>query len=356
MSWSCVFFQDRPWREISTALAVSEDTAQRRARQGLQKLRHFFSGKGIAVSSSALGLAVSAHAVQAAPAGMASSVAGTALAQSGTVSLETGLLHTLFTQKAVTLWITLALVTGITTPIIYTQMQKASVNNRVARLAQGQVLHLAFDQDEDDQVTDSSGQNNHGQAIGAHWATDESRGGVFRFASREQYIRIPNSDSLNPSQITLAVWMKTSRHDKIWRRLFDKSYSEGYALSIGGAWTPIDYQGKAVIEIGMKLNRNRGITQSNLPVTDGQWHHVVTTYDGRRIRLYVDGMQQKQVITWAGEVPSNDHDLSLGMNLIDPMPEYDEPGESFDGFMDDAMIWNRALSQDEVKSLFQSQQ
>ena len=61
--------------------------------------------------------------------------------------------------------------------------------------------------------------------------------------------------------------------------------------------------------------------------------------------------------------------MTLGINLIDPNPEYGEVSESFggpvddkgevgasfDGLMDEPMIWNRALSEEEVKSLYQSQ-
>src|SRR5690606_8194995 len=34
--------------------------------------------------------------------------------------------------------------------------------------------------------------------------------------------------------------------------------------------------------------------RSGIPVTDGQWHHIAMTFDGRRLRLYVDGKMARQ--------------------------------------------------------------
>ncbi len=126
-------------------------------------------------------------------------------------------------------------------------------------------------------------------------------------------------------------------------------------MSIGGRWIPQIYRGKLVTEIGMNRNQNRGITQSKQTLTDGTWHHVATTYDGSQQCSYIDGRLQGKVATWVGQVPGNTSDLTLGINLINPNPDYDEPGESFDGLMDEPMIFNRALSADEVKFLYKSQ-
>lgn len=351
------FFQERPWHDIGAALAVSEDTAQRRARQGLKKLRAYFSGKGIAVTSTALGLAVSANAVQAAPTGLASSVAVTALTKGiGGASLGGAtLLKALIVKKAIAVWIGLALVATVTTSVVYTLKHKAHVAQVAANLNQGQVLHFTFDQDEGERVTDSSGMNNHGQVVGAQWVWDDQRGGAIQFAEKEQYISVINHKSLNPSHITLSAWIKVSLQNNIWRRIFDKNWAEGYAMSIGGQWKSQMYREKLVTEMAMNLNQNQGINFSNQIVTDGTWHHVVTTYDGMQQRMYVDGTLQDNVASWTGSIPSNSFDLLLGINLINPDPDVGEVGASLGGLIDDPMIFDRALSEKEVKYLYRSQ-
>jgi hypothetical protein len=135
-----------------------------------------------------------------------------------------------------------------------------------------------------------------------------------------------------------------------------KSYRDGYALSIGGGHTPGNkFQKRAEVEIDTRINHNKGLTASDEPVTDGRWHHLAVTYNGAEEILYVDGRPQQRVTHWQGRVPANSYDLTLGMNLVDPNPKFNEVGASFDGLMDDPMIFNRALSADEVQTLFKSQ-
>lgn len=105
----------------------------------------------------------------------------------------------------------------------------------------------------------------------------------------------------------------------------------------------------------MKLNNNKGTARSDRPVTDGQWHHLAVTYDGSVQVVYVDGVAQKHLSHWNGGVPKNNYDLTIGINLVDPNPEFNEVGSSFDGWMDEPMVFSRALSAAEIKFLFDSQ-
>jgi hypothetical protein len=136
----------------------------------------------------------------------------------------------------------------------------------------------------------------------------------------------------------------------------DKSWTNGYALSIGGGWTPgNNYKSRADIEIGMSINHGKGVASSDEIVADGQWHHVAATYNGTEQIAYVDGVAQKDVGRWKGKVPANTFDLTIGINQVDPISAYGEVGSSFDGLIDEPMIWNRALSAKEIAFLFQTQ-
>ena len=76
------FFNNQDLRAVGRALGVSDDTAQKRVSRALDKLRHYFSRRGVRTSSGALAIALSANAVQAAPAGLAAAIS-TAAAASG---------------------------------------------------------------------------------------------------------------------------------------------------------------------------------------------------------------------------------------------------------------------------------
>lgn len=81
------FFQKASHRDVATALGTSEDGARMRVDRALDKLRRFFTNKGVALSATVLAGALTANAVQAAPAGLAASAGATALAgASGTAT------------------------------------------------------------------------------------------------------------------------------------------------------------------------------------------------------------------------------------------------------------------------------
>jgi cytohesin len=226
-----------------------------------------------------------------------------------------------------------------------------------ADLMRGLVLHFDFAaKPVAEKIPDLSGQGNTGEAVGVQWVSGGHRGGSIVFGPTNNYIRVPNSDSLNPSNITLAVWIKTDNHGNTARRIFDKGYSDGYAMSIGGYSKPAPAQDRSFVEIGMKINDNKGCTGSEKPVTDGRWHHLATTYNGAETFFYVDGVPQKQWGGhWDGKVPANSHDLTLGQNCSTPNADFGEVGASFNGMMDDTMIFNRALSAEEIQKLYDLQ-
>jgi len=211
-------------------------------------------------------------------------------------------------------------------------------NTPAADFPQGLVLHFNFDQAETGGViTDRTGRNN-GRAFGAKWTSTGKQGGAYEFPSSNSYIQVTNTPFLNATQATFAVWFKTSRSDSIGRYIFDKLADRGYALSIAG-----ESKNKGKLCFGV----NGHYCLGDSVVTDGAWHHGAATFDGENLKLYVDGQLQKQVVSWRGEITVNTNDLTIGMNRSNPLPE--EQGRSFDGAIDDLMVFNHALSDAEVK-------
>src|SRR3954467_1301120 len=82
------FFDGKSMKEIGAASGASEDATKMRVNRAVEKLRTFFTRRGIVCSAAALTAAISANAVQAAPIGLAVSVS-TAAALSGTAIAAT---------------------------------------------------------------------------------------------------------------------------------------------------------------------------------------------------------------------------------------------------------------------------
>ena len=68
------FLEGRNFKEVSTALGTTEAGAKMRVNRALEKLRRFFTKRGLTFSAAVIAAAVSANSVQAAPLGLATSV------------------------------------------------------------------------------------------------------------------------------------------------------------------------------------------------------------------------------------------------------------------------------------------
>jgi len=80
------FFKDKSLREVATALRVNEAAAQRRVLRAVEKLRLFFTRRGIVLSAAVLIAAISANSVQAAPAALAKTATAVAFAKGAMAS------------------------------------------------------------------------------------------------------------------------------------------------------------------------------------------------------------------------------------------------------------------------------
>src|SRR5439155_15647193 len=84
------FFENRNFREVGEALGFGEDAAQKRVAKALEQLTHWFRRRGYTVPAATAVSAALDGAWQAAPVGLASAAAQTALQSAGAMSL-TGL-------------------------------------------------------------------------------------------------------------------------------------------------------------------------------------------------------------------------------------------------------------------------
>lgn len=70
------FFDRRTFGEMGAALRITEDAARMRVERALDRLHGLLAGRGVRSSTALLGLAMTQHAVQAAPAGLAAHAIG----------------------------------------------------------------------------------------------------------------------------------------------------------------------------------------------------------------------------------------------------------------------------------------
>jgi RNA polymerase sigma factor (sigma-70 family) len=83
------FFENKTFAEVGATLGASEDAAKMRVNRALEKLRKFFTKRGVSSTTATLAGAISANSVQAAPAMLAKTAIAVALTKGATASTST---------------------------------------------------------------------------------------------------------------------------------------------------------------------------------------------------------------------------------------------------------------------------
>jgi RNA polymerase sigma factor (sigma-70 family) len=113
------YFENKSLREVGAAIGVGDDAAQKRVSRAVERLREFFTKRGVTIGASGLAVLLSANAVQSAPVGLAATIAATAVlagtvVQTSTVIAATKTIAMTTLQKtAITAALAAAVGTGI---------------------------------------------------------------------------------------------------------------------------------------------------------------------------------------------------------------------------------------------------
>jgi uncharacterized protein (TIGR03435 family) len=83
------YFESRDFGEVGAALGTTEDGAKKRVSRALEKLRSYFSKRGVNSTTTAIASAMTANSVVPAPAALANTVTAAAVAKGATASTST---------------------------------------------------------------------------------------------------------------------------------------------------------------------------------------------------------------------------------------------------------------------------
>ena len=122
------YFENKTFAEVGTALGTNEDAARKRITRAVEKLRNYFSKRGVMLTAAVIAGAVSANSVHAAPATLIKSVTAVALAKGAVASGSTltiikGALKLMAWTKTQTAIVSVAIVGMATLSVIQHQAQ-----------------------------------------------------------------------------------------------------------------------------------------------------------------------------------------------------------------------------------------
>ena len=168
-------------------------------------------------------------------------------------------------------------------------------------------------------------------------------GNALAFDGDDDFVTLGSISGSHPlafagSHFSMSFWIKPSFNNSVSQRLIDKSTNtygtDGYSLYL--------YSGN---RMRFSLNGQDRFTTDMNSLIPNIWQHVVITADASQYKCYVNGMPVSLTYENSFELPPNaTANLYLGT-------WYSESGREFNGEMDEVSLWNRALSETDIRDI-----
>jgi len=195
---------------------------------------------------------------------------------------------------------------------------------------EGLVGYWNFDEGKGDVASDSSGNKNDAKLVRSPEWVDGKFGKALKLdGGKTQKIEVP--DSLSFAKITTAVTMEAwinPANLSAWMS-FGVKGDITYGMFVNPeAYVRMHYSG------GTTLDTPAGTIKAN------EWTHVVGTYDGQTVTIYLNGIKQAEVKASAA-IPASVATFVIGGTQ--------ESRDWFSGMIDEVKLYSRGLTEDEVK-------
>ena len=212
-------------------------------------------------------------------------------------------------------------------------------------------------------ANDLSGNSLNGNVIGAALTSDrysiantsyDFDFATTTFGNQSDDIYVSYSPLLNVTNITVSLWIYPRSY--YWSGNPDASaiihrFEYGYSNPNGQVWGIDMTQNNFnafVLDACATNSQNNVNNISSMPLTLNVWQNIVFTYDGASLKLYLDGTLINTVSSTLVMNTAGISGISIGES--DQANGYWQPT---DGKIDDIGIWDRALTQIEITTLYQ---
>lgn len=204
-------------------------------------------------------------------------------------------------------------------------------------------------------AVDESGNGHDGTTVNTPATTDRQGqpDQAFHFDGVTSDIVVPYASAFNAFPLTVSIWVRTeddSNGSMVIQHYANASWN-GWVMSVGG-------DEAQTIAPGYMLNAPpncNGVVSTaacatginyNSDVYDNHWHMLTFSVDADSGRFYFDGILQTTQ-AWTGNpgAPSNTDDLHIGGTDLGDL-------FFFHGSIDEVGLWNRALTNLEIETLF----
>ncbi|MBM4082174.1 MAG: LamG domain-containing protein, partial [Planctomycetes bacterium] len=202
---------------------------------------------------------------------------------------------------------------------------------------EGLIAHYTFDEGFGTALRDLSGAKNDAVIHGAKFVRN-GEGFALQLDGVDDYVDCGSGPTLNlKDKVSVEAWVcpeavPTTGEPGIVGKAYG-SYGLTYYTD-GQCWWYI----------------SGGPNNCHAPVSTGSWHHVVGTFDGVTLRLYVDG---RLAASQASRFPTIAEGQNLFMGKSAGEVRYTKNAH-FKGMVDEVRIYNRPLSPEEVQKHYRT--
>ena len=222
----------------------------------------------------------------------------------------------------------------------YARTAEQILANYDAYAPPGPVGYWNFDEGEGNAAFDSSGNGNVGTLVGSQWVTGVA-GSAVNIDGVNDYVLVPTSSSLavQGNAISLECWIKLGV------TIDDSNPSIISIIDKGDEYTfqinPNDGRIWFAVILSPGPINWEGITTSINSWTAGTWYHIVGTYDGSYLSIYVNGVLSNSRILSGNLNSPTSFPFTIGAHSLG----FDF---NFNGDMDEVKIYNYARTPEQV--------
>ena len=208
---------------------------------------------------------------------------------------------------------------------------------------EGMVSYWKLDEVSGLTASDVAGDNDGTLINGPLWTAGQVVNAL-SFDGNNDYVRIPNSNSLNFTEaVTAEAWVKPNGNPGHYQMLLEKGTWAGNA-----SWFFFIHRGAGYLHYNFGIGIPGGDQFESAPMIetleDKVWSHIVGTYDRQYIKIYANGELKNQV-PWTQSIRLNPYDLYISR---------DPQGWFYRGVVDEVAIYNRALTACEINQHYQN--
>lgn len=197
-------------------------------------------------------------------------------------------------------------------------------------------------------ANDESGNGNNGTVSGASLTTDRfgNPNLAYSFDGENDYIAIaPSSLVDNETAATLSFWIKRDVNDDYGLPIH--TGNQGCLNTqvkkdsvLVAVCTNSSYDGSAPTEFAVKWTY----------IQQSQWNHIILSYDGaaKNLKIYLNGILSKETFAEGNIWSPQSSYLAFGVYYLFGNPNHGY----YKGILDDVMLYNRALSENEIKNIY----